>query len=92
MHGLDTRWRKVQWRFSYKLLILFYLQQLFRLNFLPQEDAMRFQIYKKKYEETFEHNERYARGEIYYPIYTRPLMHETEAEEVERSKQPIICD
>lgn len=64
---------------------------MFKLSFSSEEDAMRFQIYKKRWEEILEHNERYARGEIYYPIYTRPLLHETEAETIEREKKPIVC-
>lgn len=64
---------------------------MFKPDFPPEEDAMRYQIFKKRWEETLAHNERYARGEIYYPIYTRPLLHETEAEAIERSKQPVEC-
>lgn len=38
------------------------------------------------------HNEKYARGEIYYPITSWRVWHETEAEITERQNKPEVCD
>lgn len=51
---------------------------------------MRYKLYKMKWEEIFEHNKRYAAGEIYYPIYTTFGIHKTEEEILEEQKKPII--
>jgi hypothetical protein len=50
------------------------------LNFPPEEDAWRFEIFEKEWQKNLAHNERYALGEIFYPILSWFIMHETKAE------------
>ena len=47
---------------------------------------------RKNWEDSLAHNEKYALGEIYYPITSWTIWHETEAETAERYKKPIVCD
>lgn len=59
------------------------------MKYAADEDEKRFKIFKKKWEEVVAHNENYARGEIYYPMYAEPTWHETEEEAEERRKLPV---
>lgn len=65
------------------------MKVLFRLNYTGDADVMRFRIFKRNWEEIIAHNERYARGEVYYPKWTDVLMAETEEERIYRERQPI---
>lgn len=60
------------------------------LHYSPDEDEMRYQLIKMKWEEIFQHNMRYAAGAIYYPIYTTFGIHMTDAEILDQQKKPII--
>lgn len=53
---------------------------MFHKSYTAEQDAMRFKIFKPKYEELLAHNEKYARGEIYYPDYTIYNLDQTEQE------------
>lgn len=60
-----------------------------QLNYSSEEDKLRFAIFKLNYEEILEHNEKYARGVIYYPRYSDYTLDETPEEALERIKRPV---
>lgn len=63
-------------------------QKEYRKTYDAAEDAKRFLIFKKNWEETLEHNEKYAKGEIYYPNWSSSTFDETEEEYKERLSRP----
>lgn len=60
-----------------------------QLNYSSEEDKLRFAIFMLNYEEILEHNEKYARGVIYYPRYSDYTLDETPEEALERIKRPV---
>lgn len=66
-----------------------FLQKKWKLSYTGDEEALRFSIFKPRWEEIIAHNERYAKGQIYYPMYAEYTLAETPEEEEERRKRPV---
>lgn len=60
------------------------------LYYSPEEDEKRYQLVKMRWQAIFDHNLKYANGEIYYPIYTSIGIHMTDEEIEEENRKPII--
>lgn len=63
-------------------------QEKFGKSYTSEENTKRYIIFKTKWEENVQHNEKYARGDIYYPIWADPSFDETEEELQERIRRP----
>lgn len=50
---------------------------------------MRLELFRKHWDRVLAHNERYAKGEVYYPQWIDAFWQETEEERIAREKLPL---